>query len=314
MIREPLLFLTGPTATGKSAIALEAAERLGASILSADSQQVYRGMEIGTAQPTAADRARVRHHLAGHADPSEDYQVARFVREAEAVLAEEGAAGRPVVVCGGTGLFLKHLAQGLFKGPPAVPEIRARLEEELARDGLDALRARLRAVDPVREVQINANDAMRVMRALEVYEATGVPMSEHHRRDAERRRPRRAIHVVLDRPVRELDERIARRVDAQIEAGWLDEARALLDAGHPPALRAFKAHGYRELFRVLDGAMGMDEAKEAIARQVRAYSRRQRTWHRGVSDAQWVEWGSGDSVEVVADRVEALFRERRSGG
>ena len=306
MIREPLLVLAGPTASGKSAIALEVAERMGASILSADSQQVYAGFAVGTAQPTAAERARAPHHLVGHVRPEEDYHVARFVAEAEAVLAAEGAAGRPVIVCGGTGLFIKHLLEGIFEGAPRDAAIRARLEEELARDGLDALRERLRAVDPTRDAQINANDAMRVVRALEVFESTGVAMSEHLRREAAARRPRRAAFVVLDRDRGELDARIDARVGKQVEAGWLEEARVLLALGLPRSTRSFKALGYREMFRVLDGELTMEEARAETTRLVRAYSRRQRTWFRAVRGARWI-MARGEDLPV--DEVEAALRE-----
>lgn len=301
----PLPIIAGPTAAGKSAMALELAERMGAGILSADSMQVYRGLEIGTAQPSAAERARVRHFLVGHVEPDELYDVARFVNEANAVIAQESAAGRPVIVCGGTGLFLKHLIHGIFADAPRDEAVRAWLQEELDRHGQVALRARLRAVDPVREAEINPNDTMRLIRALEVYEVTGIPMSEHHARDKETRRPRDVRYVVLDRPREVLNARIDHRVDAMIQAGWIAEAERLMARGLPETCQACKALGYRELFGHLRGEWTLEEAVDEIKKQTRRFAKRQRTWFRAVPEAQWVdiETAGVRTLEIVADHL-----------
>lgn len=301
-VAAPLLILAGPTGVGKSAIALALAEATGASILSADSMQVYRGMAIGTAQPTAAELAAVRHHLVGHVEPGEEYHVARFVAEADAILAAESAARRPVIVCGGTGLFLRHLIDGIFDGAPRRPDIRARLEAEIAEHGLERLRERLRAVDPQRDAEINANDAVRVIRALEVYEATGVPMSELHRRDRETRAPRAVRYVVIHRPGAELDARQAARVDAMLAAGWLDEARVLMERGLTETAQAAKALGYRELFRHLRGEATLAATRAEIILRTRQFARRQLNWFRGVEAAQWVEASRVD-IEALAQCV-----------
>lgn len=299
----PLPILAGPTAVGKSALALAWSRRHRAEILSADSMQVYRGMAIGTAQPFPDELAAVRHHLVGHVDPGEEYNVARFVREADAIL---GAASSPILVCGGTGLFLRHLIQGIFEGAPRDPAIRAKLESELAATGLDALRARLRAVDPVREAQINANDSVRVVRALEVYETTGRPMSEHHAEDAATRTIRPARYVVLTRPREALMRRIDMRVDAMIDAGWLDEARGLFDRRLPEDTQAAKALGYRELFRHLRGECGLATAVAEIKNQTRRFAKRQLTWFRGVRDAIWIDIEGLEPTEAL-ERVERAF-------
>jgi len=280
---EPLLIIAGPTAVGKSATAMAKARGMGAGILSADSMQVYRGLEIGTAQPTAQERAEVPHFLVGHVEAGEEYHVARFVREAEEVLATEQAAGRRVIVCGGTGLFIKHLLQGIFQGAPRNPEVRARIEQQIVEQGLDAVRARLREVDPRREAEIGPNDAVRIVRALEVYEVTGLPMSDHLARDAANRRQRPARLTILTRDRQEMDARIEARVDAMLAAGWLEEARWLMDKGLPDTSQACKALGYRELFRVLRGEWPMDQAREEIIKQTRQFSKRQMTWFRGMA-------------------------------
>lgn len=300
----PLRILAGPTAAGKSALAAALAARRGGSVLSADSMQVYRGLPVGTAQPSEAERLGVPHHLVGHVEPGEEYHVARFVSEARAILDEEERNGRPVVVCGGTGLFLRHLVEGIFEGAPRDPVVRERLEEEYRREGLDAMRERLRSVDPVREAEINPNDWVRVLRALEVFETTGVPMSEHHARDVEQRTLHPACYLVLDVPRKELNARIERRVDAMLDAGWLEEARWLLERGLPDSSQACKALGYRELFGVLRGERTLEEAREEIKQRTRRFAKRQLTWFRGVRIAEWVST-EGKSPDELIEEIEA---------
>ena len=294
-----LLILAGPTGVGKSAVAMELARAAGAGILSADSMQVYRGMEIGTAQPTPEERAEVPHFLAGHVEPGEEYHVARFVEEASAVLDREQVAGRPVIVAGGTGLFLRHLIQGIIQGAPRSDAVRGQLKRELDETGLEALRARLRAVDPERDAQINPNDAVRVMRALEVFEITGVPMSEHHRRDREQRRSRPVRYVVLTRPLDRLTVRIEGRIEAMMDAGWAEEARRLMERGLPEESQACKALGYRELFRLLRGEWTRDEAIAEIKKHTRRFAKRQLTWFRAVQDAEWIAIEGREPAEIA---------------
>lgn len=291
---------------GKTALALALAERHGAAIISADSMQVYRGIPIGTAQPTAAELARVPHHLVGHWEPGREYNVALFVEQANAVLDACQRLGQPVLVCGGTGLFLKHLIQGIFPGAPRSDEIRARLQEELDAHGPAALRERLRLVDPRREAEINPNDTMRVLRALEVYELTGRPMSEHHADDAGQRRPRAAHYVVLTRERDALNSRIEQRVDASLAAGWLDEARWLMELGLPDNAQACKALGYRELFRVLRGEWSLEEATAEIKKQTRRFAKRQRTWFRSVAGATWIGL-DGLTPEEALEKADAVL-------
>jgi len=306
---QPLRIIAGPTASGKSALALEIAERRGAWIVSADSMQVYRGVPIGTAQPTPAELARAPHHLVGHVAPGEDYNVARFVAEARAVIAEANSHGRPVIVAGGTGLFLKHLVEGIFEGAPRDSAVRERLEAELATEGLEPLRARLREVDPAREAQINPNDSMRVVRALEVFETTGVPMSKHLAADAERRVIPPNHYIVLDRPREELYTRINDRVGRMLDAGWLDEARALLQTGIPEDSQVCKALGYRELFRVVRGEWNTTEAAEEIRKLTRNFARRQLSWYRGVQYARFVSTDGKTDDKIRAEVDVMIFPE-----
>ncbi len=298
--------VAGPTATGKTALAIALAERLDTEIISADSQQFYRGMEIGTAAPTPEERARAPHHFVCFLDPSEQMAAGDYQRAARAVVARLNAAGKPAVVVGGSGLYIHALIDGLFEGPPRDPEIRARLEAQADCHGNAHLFARLQAVDPTYAATLtSANDRVRVVRALEVHELTGTPLSELHR---EHRRKTRAIpnvQVALDMPRDGLYARINRRVDAQIAAGWIEETRALLDAGHGEHLQRLKSHGYRELAHHLETGAPLDETCAQIKRNVRHYAKRQFSWFRADKRIHWLDAGHG---VPLAEHVAAVLR------
>ncbi len=253
--------------------------------MSADSQQVYRGMDIGTGKATAEERARVPHHLLDVVDPDDEMTAARFVDLADAAIADCAARGVGVVVAGGTGLYVRALLLGLFPGPPADPALR----ERMAHEELPALYARLETVDPTLADTINPNDRKRITRALEVYELTGEPMSVHQQRHDFRTVPRRYPAMVIGlAPERdELYARIDARVEAMMDAGLLDEVRALRAAGYGPDLRSQQAIGYAELHQHLDGAIDLPEAVRLIQRNSRRYARRQRTWYRPDPTVTW---------------------------
>jgi tRNA dimethylallyltransferase len=291
-----LAVIVGPTASGKSAFALRLAEAAGAEVLSADSQQVYRGLDIGTGKVGVAERGRVRHHLIDVIPPDETMTAARFVELADVAIRAAGARGRAVVVAGGTGLYVRALLYGLFEGPGADAAVRARLEAE----GAAALALRLRAVDPEAAARILPGDLRRLVRALEVWELTGTPISVHQRaHDVRRARPRYdARWVGLDPPRAELALRIDQRVDGMIAAGLVDEARRLLADGYPPELRAFDAIGYREVLAHLRGELGLADAIAAIKAATRRYARRQRGWFRSETAVTWYK--TADDVDVNA--------------
>jgi tRNA dimethylallyltransferase len=279
-----ILAVVGPTASGKSALALRLAEAIGGEIVSCDSMQVYHGFDIGTAKPTPAERARVPHHLVDVAAPDEPFSAARFVELADCAIAEAGARGRRVVVVGGTGLYLRALRFGLVGAPPRDATLRLRLaDEEAARPG--ALHERLRAVDAAAAARIAPRDLVRLVRALEVWELSGVPLGQWHA--AHDRRARHPLRVaVLDPPPAVLDERIAARADAMLAAGLVDETRALV-ARYGAGLRPLGAVGYREVVRHLEGALPLDALAPAIARATRQYARRQRTWFKKEPEARF---------------------------
>ena len=306
--RPRLVVVVGPTGAGKSQLAIELARAAGGEVVSADSQQVYRGMDIGTGKVTAAERAGVPHHLLDVIDPDQDMTAARFAELADAAIAGAAARGAPVVVAGGTGLYVRVLLLGLFAGPPADPALRSRLEAEAAAGGgAPALWERLRAVDPEGAGRIDRNDLKRIIRALEVCELTGVPMSHHQRAHDHRRVPPRypARLVGLRPPDRdELYRRIDARVDAMLAAGLLEEVVRLRRAGFGPGLRSQQAIGYAELHRHLDGALTRDDAVRLIKRNSRRYARRQLGWYRGDPRVEW----HGEASAVAIGDLESYLR------
>ena len=299
-----LVVVVGPTGAGKTGLAIELAERAGGEVISADSQQVYVGMDIGTGKATPAERARVRHHLIDVVRPDAEMTAARFVELADAAIADVTARGKTAVVCGGTGLYVRALLLGLFAGPGRDPDLRARLDAEA---DVDALHARLASIDPELAARVDRNDRKRIVRALEVWELTGVPMSEHQRRHDHRaatpRYPARLIGLAPPRDA--LYRRIDQRVDEMIAAGLVDEVRALRDAGYQPPLRSQQAIGYAELHETFAGRLTLDRAIELIKRNSRRYARRQISWYRPDPAVAWAE---GPRAVDLASLAEYLTR------
>ncbi|MEO7735373.1 MAG: tRNA (adenosine(37)-N6)-dimethylallyltransferase MiaA [Kofleriaceae bacterium] len=284
-----LVVIVGPTGAGKTGLAMLLAARTGGEVVSADSQQVYAGMDIGTGKVTAEERARVPHHVVDVVQPDQDMTAQRFVELADHAIADAWARGKPVIVCGGTGLYVRALLLGLFAGPPASPELRAELTERVQRDGTAALHAELVGVDPVAGAKIDPNDAKRIIRALEVFRLTGEPMSTHQaRHDHKSTPPRYEARRVGLSPEREaLYAAIDRRVDAMIEAGLEREVAALRGRGFLPPLRSQQAIGYAELHDAADGRVERARAIELIKRNSRHYARRQLSWYRADQAIQW---------------------------
>lgn len=278
--RDPIFAIVGPTAAGKTSCALAAAEALGAEIVSCDSMQLYREFDVGTAKPTAEERARVPHHLVDTLAPDEDYSAARYSADADGAIADIRAREKRVLVVGGTGLYLRALRFGLFVAPPRDEALRRRLlDEEARRPG--ALHLKLRAVDPAAAARIAAADRVRLVRALEVHQLTGVPISEHHARHlisaASPRHP--VVVLVLDPPADALEARIAARVDVMLAGGLVEETRRIRGrwgAGLP----GLASVGYAEVCQLLDGELAASALPAAIVRATRRYARRQRTWFK----------------------------------
>jgi tRNA dimethylallyltransferase len=294
----PLVVIVGPTASGKSRLAIELARAAGGEVISADSQQVYLGMDIGTGKVSPAERAAVPHHLIDVVRPDDPMTAARFLELADAAIADVSARGRSVIVAGGTGLYVRVLLFGLSAAPGGDPEIRRALAEEAARSGIESLWRRLDEVDPETAARVDRNDQKRIVRALEVYEISGIRLSEHQRRhDFEKVPPRYPAQLVgLGPPRAELTSRIDARVDEMMDSGLLEEVGRLRSAGHGPELRSQQAIGYAELHEHLDGHRVLGEAVERIKRNSRRYARRQTSWYRGDARVAWHE--RADEVDL----------------
>ncbi|HLN11722.1 MAG TPA: tRNA (adenosine(37)-N6)-dimethylallyltransferase MiaA [bacterium] len=307
MPSSPLLVIAGPTAVGKTAIAVAAAGRLGAEIVSADSRTVYRGLDIGTAKPSRADRAAAPHHLLDVAAPDEVFTVADYQRLARAAIAEIRARGRVPMLLGGTGLYLRAVVDGVAI-PAVAPDWprRARLEEEERAGGAGTLHRRLAEVDPEAAAAIHPRNLRRVIRALELYERTGAPRAAPRGEGAES--APLMVALTLDRG--RLYARIDRRLDQMIADGLVDEVRRLLDAGVAPALPAMQGLGYKELVPHIRGEIGLLEAVERLRRNTRRYAKRQWTWFRADPRYRWIDVDD-DPPDVVAEKISAMMALRR---
>jgi tRNA dimethylallyltransferase len=288
------VLIAGPTASGKSALALALAEALGGTIINADSMQVYRDLRIVTARPSAQEEARVPHLLYGHVDAAENYSVGRWCVDASAALAAVERAGRLPVVVGGTGLYFKALTRGLAAVPPIPPQIRSAVRERLEHEGTAALYAELGARDAATARRLMPRDRARVTRALEVVLATGRSLTDWHREGMKPALdPAVAVKLFLDVERAELYRRIDARFDAMVASGALDEVRALGRRDLDPALPAMKAHGVPWLIRHLNGEIDLATAVDGAKRDTRRYSKRQGTWFRHqLPDWTWATPGT----------------------
>ncbi|MDX1643465.1 MAG: tRNA (adenosine(37)-N6)-dimethylallyltransferase MiaA [Thermoanaerobaculia bacterium] len=305
---EPVLAIVGPTAVGKTTLALELAERRPVEIVNADALQVYRGFDIGTAKPTAAERERVPHHLIDILDADEAFSAGAFAERARRVIDEIQGRDRLAVVVGGSGLYLKALLEGIGTLPRSDPEIRRRLEERLEREGSEALWKELEAVDPPTAARLPPADRQRILRALEVYEMSGKPLSHWISERPFGERPLAAVKVGLTLPRAVLYDRIASRLERMIERGWVEEVAGLLERWGDPELPAFQAIGYRQLARHLQEGRPLEEAVEEIVTATRRFAKRQLTWFRSDSDIVWYR------VDRTPHLPEAVLRqfERRT--
>lgn len=299
MATGPLLALVGPTACGKTDAGIALARSLGAEICSVDSMLVYRGMDIGTAKPTAQQRALVPHHLLDVAEPSERFTVARYQALGREAIAGIRARGLPPLLVGGSGLYFRALADELVF-PGEDPSVRAQLEDEARAVGVGRLFARLEDLDPVAAAKIEPGNVRRVVRALEVAAITGAPFSAFAA-DWDRYDPAHVLVAGVAVEARALAARIADRVAAMFAAGWLDEVRGLVERGFGAWLTSTQAIGYAELVRHLDGRLSLEEAWEGTVRRTKGLARRQMAWFRRDPRIRWFQTGQAGAVEVVDD-------------
>ena len=298
-----VIVVVGATAVGKSSFALELAQMLGTEIISADSMQIYRGMSIGVAAPTAEDLAKVRHHFVGVIEPSESFSAADFAGQALEVAQGLDARGKIPVVVGGSGLYLRAFVDGLFPGPPADKRLRRRFREFAAESGSSRLHERLRGVDPESAKKFHENDLRRIVRALEVYELTGVPISELQRKYRDMKPDLAATFIGLERERRDLYDRIDERVERMFDLGFLDEVAGLLEQGYGDDIDRIRPLGYPEVKAHLEGEFDLDHAKYLIKRDSRRYAKRQCTWFRTDSRIRWFRFSADEETADYAQQI-----------
>ena len=305
----PVLSVVGPTATGKSALAMALAGPLGGEIVNADALQVYRGFDIGTAKPGAVDRDRVAHHLLDILDPDEPFSAGEFARRAHAVIDEiQGRRHLPILV-GGSGLYLRALIEGISPIPNVEPELRDRLRARFEEEGTEALRSELARLDPVTAGRLAPADKQRLLRALEVVLGTGRPLSAWIAEKPVGGGGIDAVWIGLTLPRALLYDRIAVRVERMLASGWVDEVRGLLATGLSPSVPAFQAIGYRELAGHIAGEATLEEATERIVRATRQYAKRQMTWFRRQSEVEWFPTTEASSSAILDHLAQRGLRE-----
>ena len=295
------IYLTGPTASGKTAVGVALARRLGAEVVALDSMTLYRGMDVGTAKPTEEERGGIPHHLIDVLDPWASASVAGYRDRAARVLDDLDARGKPALFVGGTPLYLKALLRGLFEGPEADPALRRAFEEEADRAGDSALHARLAALDPASAARLHPNDRRRVVRSLEVVTLTGRPLSEQQR---EHGNAAEGVAVfALERPRVTLRDRIDRRVVTMFEGGLVEEVRRLLEADPPIGEVAAQGVGYRETIALIRGEADRPTTLAKIQARTRQFAKRQATWFRGLAEVRPWPVNDDELPEVTADRL-----------
>ena len=275
----PLIVIEGPTASGKTALAIELARRLDTEIISADSRQVYRHMDIGTAKPSSSELEAVPHHLISIIEPSQSYNVGLFCEDAGKVVERLHSQGRIPLVCGGTGMYVAGLLKGIFPQPEIPAQIRHNIRQRMAADGPERMYGELREADPEFAGKISPNDRQRIQRGLEIWAATGISISEHWRRQ-EREQRYVAYRILLDPPRKELYARINRRMEQMLAAGLADEIKRLLELGYDEHSPGLSSLGYREFLPWLRNSASLQECTSLAAQHSRNYAKRQYTWYR----------------------------------
>ncbi len=302
-MKSSLICIVGPTTVGKTEIAIQLAQQLDAEIVSLDSRQIYREMDIGTAKPTPDQRQAVPHHLIDCVDVDQSFSVAEYQRLADSTIEEIGERGKRTMAVGGAGLYFRGLIDGLFEGPGADIEIRARLQREVEEHGNVVLHEQLHQCDPEAANRIHPNNLVRIIRALEVYELTGKPISalQGQWKKNEPRYLFRAFGLNMPREV--LYRRIEDRVDLMVEAGLIEEVKGLLDRGYPRNCVAMQSFGYKELIDYVDGGRTLDEAVALLKQNTRRFAKRQLTWFRNDPRIEWIDISQFASMEGIVDNL-----------
>ncbi len=285
-----ILIICGPTASGKSELALKLAHALDAEIINADSMQIYRGLDIGTAKPSREQQAEISHHLIDVAPPDQQFSAADFAEAADAAIENIASRGKRVIVVGGTGLYIRALVSGLVDSPSGAGELRQALQEEAGRVGNEAMLEKLRQVDPELAAGLHSNNLGRIIRALEVFQLTGIPLSRYQKEHAfaSRRYDTLQIGIAVDRAL--LYARIDERAERMLQEGLLNEVNGLLSAGYGRELKSMRSIGYKETVAHLHGELSLEETARLIKRDTRHYAKRQLTWFKADPDILWFEY------------------------
>ncbi len=300
---KPKIFIIcGPTGIGKTAVAIDVAQHFNGQIVGADSRQIYKYMDIGTAKPTAAEQARVVHHMVDIVEPDEGFDAAQYAERARAKIIELGEKQiRPFVV-GGTGLYIKALLYGLFDAEVSDPEVRERLKKEADAHGIEFLHERLSGLDPETAKRLHPNDTYRILRALEVADSTGQAISTHHQKHGFLEQPFQSLRIGLcmDRAV--LYDRINQRVDAMMSAGFLDEVKGLLAKGYAADLKSMQSIGYRHMVDYIEDRLSWEECVRTLKRDHRRYAKRQLTWFGADSEIIWKAPGQVEEIKLLVEK------------
>ncbi len=310
MEKPKLVAIVGPTAAGKSSLALSLAQQFAGEIISSDSVQVYRGLDIGTAKPSPADRRIVPHHLIDILNPDQDYSAALFRRQAGELIRILHKRQKPIFIVGGTGLYLKALTRGLFRGPAANPGFRAGLNLEADTKGSPFLHLRLQELDPEAAARIHPQDRMRIVRALEVHGQSQRKISEFQKEHRFQETPYEVCKIGLFFEREELYRRVEIRTEIMMERGWVEEVKNLLDQGYLPHLKSLQSLGYKHVVSSLSGKISLEEAARLIKRDTRRYAKRQITWFKADPEITWFSPDPESRVLIGRKVASFLNRER----
>jgi tRNA dimethylallyltransferase len=303
-----LVVLLGPTGVGKTEVALELAQRLKTEIISADSRQIYKYMDIGTAKPTRSQQELVRHYLIDLIEPDQVYSAADYARDAGQVIQEFHTRGQIPLLVGGTGLYIRAVTEGIFEGPGADPDFRREMEQLADLYGSDYLYQKLQKIDPETAVRVHARDLIRIIRALEVYHLTGKPLSYHHKQSSWGHLRYPTCFLGLTRQREELYQRINRRVELMISKGFVEEVKALLERGYHPSLNAMQSLGYKQMTEFILKGGNLNKTILNIQKETRHYAKRQLTWFRQNPQITWLHLLESQTPSEIAQQCLELIR------
>ena len=301
---ENLFIITGPTASGKSGASLYIADKIKEmEIISADSMQIYRGMDIGTAKVSSLTRESIPHHLIDIIDPWESYSLGRYVKEANVIIKKKRESGKQCIVVGGTGLYIKGLTHGIFEGPNADPELRDKLMVTMKERGSMYLFNKLKEIDPISAERLHHEDHKRVIRALEVYEKTGTTISRLQKKFLSQKDPIDYIIFIINRNKEDLCKLIDERVEDMFNSGFIEEVKALNDNIAGLSKQAEQALGYKEILNFLNNRTSLTKAKDLIKQKTKRFAKKQRTWFRSFRSTVWIDYTSNDNSKTVGEKI-----------